>query len=108
MLMNNMCIDYNTNKLIYFLKHYGTGSRMDALIKEKSRDGPWRDQYIYEYIQYDKYGIFHSQEKENSYSIYGPSTIHFKNDNRRKTSIKETLNGCLNILNKINKWIKAL
>ena len=40
MLMNNMCIDYNTNKLIYFLKHYGTGSRMDALIKEKNRDGP--------------------------------------------------------------------
>lgn len=30
------------------------------------------------------------------------------NDNRRKTSRKETLNGCLNILNKINKWIKAL
>ena len=27
---------------------------------------------------------------------------------RRKTSRKETLNGCLNILNKMNKWIKAL
>lgn len=55
---------------MYFLKHYGTGSRMDALIKEKGRDDPWRDQYIYEYIQYDKYVIFHSQEKEDSFYIW--------------------------------------
>lgn len=62
MLMNNMSINYNINKINILVSNVmGTGSRMGSLIKENAEIAQ-EETNIYINVQDDKYGIFHQQE----------------------------------------------